>query len=122
VKGTEIRKDLFDVAHDILMDVEKMEQVCRSAAQKHGATVVASVSKVLGETTPPGFTLAVLLDQSSITVHTYADDGLLALNVFTCGKKAKPNLIAKDIVMYARGRVIFSDESPRFATPNPELW
>jgi S-adenosylmethionine decarboxylase len=114
--------DLFDVAHDILMDVEKMEQVCKTAIKKHGATFLMSAKMVLGETSPPGFTLAILLDESSVTVHTYANEGLLALNVFTCGKKANPRLIAKDLVAYARGRVIFSDDSPRFATPDPERW
>merc|ERR1719359_1581031 len=34
---------------------------------------------------PPGFTSVVLLDESHVTAHCYADMGLLAIDVFTCG-------------------------------------
>ena len=122
MKGTEIRVDLYDVDRDILMDVDQMEQVCKAAIKKHGATFLTSAKVVLGATSPPGFTLAILLDESSVTVHTYANEGLMAVNVFTCGKKANPKMIARDIMIYARGCVVFSDDAPRFATPNPDAW
>jgi S-adenosylmethionine decarboxylase len=122
MKGTEIRVDLCDVERDVLMNAEQMERWCREAATKYGATVKASVHATLGEDSPPGITLAVLLDESHITVHTYADSGLMALNVFTCGKKADTFKIAMDIALSAGGRQVFTDNTPRFAESPAEHW
>ncbi|EOD15298.1 hypothetical protein EMIHUDRAFT_240722 [Emiliania huxleyi CCMP1516] len=61
-----------------------------AAAAAHGATVVHSKLVLLGEdgTTPPGFTAAVLLDESHATAHCYSEHGWLAVDVFTCGAQA----------------------------------
>jgi S-adenosylmethionine/arginine decarboxylase-like enzyme len=36
--------------------------------------------------TPPGFTCVLLLDASHFTCHAYTEYGLLAIDLFTCGK------------------------------------
>lgn len=41
---------------------------------------------ILNGDTPPGFTSVLLLDASHITSHSYTNDGLLCLDLFTCGK------------------------------------
>lgn len=40
---------------------------------------------ILGDTTPPGFTSVVLIDESHLTAHCYSDKELLAIDIFTCG-------------------------------------
>lgn len=119
MKGLEVRKDLANVARDILLDSAKMAQICVEAATKAGATVrkVAHVS--LGADSPPGLTVAILLDESCVTAHSYADDGMLALNAFTCGDRANPHKILEIIKRATGGREIFSDVMPRF-DPKPE--
>ena len=46
-----------------------------------------------GSTSPPGFAAVVLIDESHITAHCYADQGLLAVDCFTCGQ-TDPDRIA----------------------------
>lgn len=60
----------------------------REAAREAGASVVASVGKRLGgeDGTPEGVTCAVLLNESHLTAHTYAEAGAVAIDAFTCGK------------------------------------
>jgi S-adenosylmethionine decarboxylase len=41
---------------------------------------------ILNKDTPPGFTSVLLLDESHFTSHCYSDEGLLAIDLFTCGK------------------------------------
>lgn len=43
--------------------------------------------------TEAGFTSVILLDESHITCHSYTQQGLLALDVFTCGR-TDPNVVA----------------------------
>lgn len=41
--------------------------------------------EILNEDTPPGFTSVLLLDESHFTSHCYSEEGLLAVDIFTCG-------------------------------------
>jgi S-adenosylmethionine decarboxylase proenzyme len=61
-----------------------MEALARSATQA-GATVVSQIRYRFGDESPPGCTAVVMLDESHCSVHTYADEGLMAFDVFTCG-------------------------------------
>mgnify|MGYP001238687193 FL=1 len=38
-----------------------------------------------GTISPPGFAAVVLLDESHLTAHCYSEQGLLAIDCFTCG-------------------------------------
>jgi S-adenosylmethionine decarboxylase len=51
---------------------------------------------MLNDDTEEGFTSVILLDESHITCHSYTKLGLLALDVFTCGK-TNPEIVANYI-------------------------
>ena len=60
--------------------------IMRAAVAHSPATEVHShVVPFDGSTSPPGFAAVVLIDESHITAHHYADRGMLALDCFTCG-------------------------------------
>jgi S-adenosylmethionine decarboxylase len=61
-----------------------LETMARSA-ERAGATVISQVRYRFGSDSPPGFTAVVVLDESHCSVHTYADFGLMAIDIFTCG-------------------------------------
>jgi S-adenosylmethionine decarboxylase len=61
-----------------------METLAESATLA-GATVVSQIRYRFGDESPPGCTAVVMLDESHCSVHTYADLGLMAFDVFTCG-------------------------------------
>lgn len=63
-------------------------------AEKAGATVISQVRYHFGHNSAPGFTAAVLLDESHCTAHSYADLGLMALDMFTCGKTDPRDILA----------------------------
>ena len=62
-----------------------MLRAMASAAQRAGANVISQVRYHFGHNSPPGFTAVIVLDESHCSAHTYADLGLVALDVFTCG-------------------------------------
>ena len=55
------------------------------SAQEAGATVISQIRYRFGNNSPAGCTAVVMLDESHCSVHTYADLGLLAMDIFTCG-------------------------------------
>jgi S-adenosylmethionine decarboxylase len=56
-----------------------------NAANSSNATIINTSRYHFGHNSPPGCTVFVMLDESHISVHTYADRGKMAIDVFTCG-------------------------------------
>ena len=70
------------------------------------------------EVSPPGFALVILLDESHFSAHAYTDDGLLALDLFTCGG-TDPTPIMEGIVAHiiegqGEAKVVFRESHDRF--------
>ena len=65
----------------------------RAVAQSDARNVHAHVAQFDGSVSPPGFAAVVLIDESHVTAHCYADRGLLAIDCFTCGD-TDPDTIA----------------------------
>ena len=71
--------------------------VLRSAVGRSKVREVhAHVSEFDGIESPLGFAAVVLIDESHVSAHCYADEGLLAIDCFTCGG-VDPNGIVDDI-------------------------
>ena len=84
-RGSHLIADCRNVSRDVCLDDRSMLKVLAAACEKAGATVISQVRYRFGDNSPPGFTAVVVLDESHCTAHSYADDGALALDIFTCG-------------------------------------
>ena len=88
---------LLDYIHADFKDESSyswMFELMREAVAESSATEVhAHMVPFDGSTSPPGFAAVVLIDESHITAHCYADQGLLAVDCFTCGQ-TDPDRIA----------------------------
>ena len=63
-----------------------MLSLMRDCVRESGIREVHSHVEVFdGSESPPGFAAGVLIDESHVTAHCYSDEGLLAIDVFTCG-------------------------------------
>lgn len=83
------------VHEDVGEFAEGMLRTLSNAASRAGVTVVGEQLRVFdGEVSPPGFAMAILLDESHISLHAYSDLGLMAFDCFTCGNKAATTDIA----------------------------
>jgi S-adenosylmethionine decarboxylase len=79
--GWHLLLDLYGARH--LTDVAVIEQVLLQAAAAAGARVIAA--HVHGFDGKAGVTGVVLLAESHITVHTWPELGLAAVDIFMCG-------------------------------------
>lgn len=84
-KGQHLLIDCRDVPRDLCLDDRLLMETLAMAATQAGATVVSQIRYKFGDDSPPGCTAVVMLDESHCSVHTYADEGLMAFDVFTCG-------------------------------------
>lgn len=112
-KGKHLLIDCRNVPREVCLNDGRMLEALSRAARRAGANVISQVRYRFGHNSPPGFTAVVVLDESHCSAHTYADDGLIALDVFTCGQ-TDPN----DVLTYLREDVDLGDisvrEVPRF--------
>ena len=120
--GGHVLLDYVD-AHGILQSTaEALVQGMRAAPITGGARVLMHHLEWFdGTVSPPGFASVVLLDESHISAHCYADEGLIAIDVFTCGQ-ADPSAIADDIDERVRrliqgARLINRSDIARFIPP-----
>ena len=84
-KGSHLLVDCCEVPHRICLDDRLILQALADAATDAGATVISQVRYRFGADSPPGCTAIVMLDESHCSAHTYAEDGLIAFDFFTCG-------------------------------------
>jgi S-adenosylmethionine decarboxylase len=84
-KGNHLLIDCRQVPRELCLDDKTFLNVMAEAAEKAGATVVSQMRYKFGSESPPGFTAIVMLDESHLSAHTYADLGLVAIDIFTCG-------------------------------------
>ena len=95
-KGKHLLIDCRNVSRESCLDDKAMLSAMAKASEKAGASVISQVRYHFGHNSPPGFTGIVLLDESHCSAHTYADQGWIALDIFTCGN-TDPHQVLKYI-------------------------
>lgn len=103
-RGRHLLVDCRRVSREICLDDKSMLAALAAAAEEAGANVISQVRYRFGADSPPGFTAAVVLDESHCTAHAYADQGLIAIDVFTCG-----DTDPADVLSLLRRRVDLGD-------------
>lgn len=114
-KGCHLLVDCCNVDRELCLDDKLVLQVMARAAARAGANVISQVRYRFGANSPPGFTAVVILDESHVSAHSYADEGLIALDVFTCG-----NTDPAAVLRFIREELDLGDvrvrQLPRFTT------
>lgn len=99
-KGTHVIMDCYSVPSDVCLDDKRLLEIVVGAAKSNGATIINTSRYHFGHDSPPGCTVFAMMDESHISVHTYADEGKMAIDVFACGNtdaKAIANKIKADL-------------------------
>ena len=90
------------------------------AARECGVTVINACRYRFGHNSPDGCTVFLMLDESHISVHSYAEQGAMAVDVFVCGRDAQSK--AEHIAAMARKSFVHSEaretQVRRFCLPD----
>lgn len=84
-KGKHLIADFVRMDRNTCLDSLRWVQTLTLLAQEIGMTTLNEYSYDFTLPNPAGFTAYVLLDASHFSVHTYADEGKIALDLFACG-------------------------------------
>ncbi|MGV9293155.1 adenosylmethionine decarboxylase [Amycolatopsis sp. NPDC003676] len=87
--GRHVLAEFSGVAAELLDDPAFLCESLERALDKAGATVCELTYK---QFEPHGVTAMALLSESHASIHTYPERGSAFVDVFTCGRKADPEL------------------------------
>lgn len=97
-KGRHLIVDCTNVPMETCLDDKRLMEVMAEAAWSANANVISTSRYRFGHNSPPGCTVFILLDESHISAHTYAQEGKVAIDVFTCGDRVKSEDILETII------------------------
>ncbi len=84
-KGRHLLVDCRGVAESVCLDDKSFLEAMARSADRAGANVISQLRYRFGQDSPPGFAAICMLDESHVSAHSYANLGLIALDIFTCG-------------------------------------
>ena len=85
-RGRHVIMEFWD-CNDRIWSAEAVEAALREAVEKANVTLLQLVKKVFK---PQGMSAVALISESHFSVHTWPEEGYIALDVYTCGEKAIP--------------------------------
>lgn len=93
--GRHLLLEMWDCKREFLNDGDRIMEFLNTAATDAGATVV---KQFYHEFNPPGITGVAILAESHIAIHTWPIEGYVAIDIFTCGTQANPELAIERLV------------------------
>jgi ornithine decarboxylase len=87
--GRHVLTEFSGVSPEVLDDAGFLCESLRRALERAGATVCELTFKRFE---PQGITVLALLSESHASIHSYPESGSVFVDVFTCGRRADPEL------------------------------
>ena len=88
--GRHVIAEFSNCSNTSVLDNEfQLDSLAREAVVICGGEVISSQ---FHKFSPQGVTILVLMSESHIAIHSYPEYDYAAVDVFTCGEKANPNL------------------------------
>lgn len=99
----------------VLLDEARLRRVLVEAARRANMTI----ADVMSMSRPDGVSVVVLVLESHLAIHTWAREGYVTLDVYTCGAKSDPWRAFDYIVKELRPRFYTVNYSDRSSSPPP---
>jgi S-adenosylmethionine decarboxylase proenzyme len=85
--GRQILAELFECDENALKDLSYVKETMEKAARAAKVTVVQTAFHKFGDL---GVSGVLVIAESHLSIHTWPEYRYAAVDVFTCGKRAKP--------------------------------
>ncbi len=88
---------------EALTDIKELRNTLLLAAEKSGATILKFQDVVFFSN---GFTMAILLQESHASIHTYPEHKACFIDLFTCGNHCSSEAFAEVLEKYLKPKKI----------------
>ncbi len=90
--GSHCILELYDCPTNLLNDAVFIQDSLREAAKRAKSSLLKEVTHQFH---PYGVTALALLAESHISIHTWPENGYIAVDIFTCGEHTEPEKACK---------------------------
>ena len=87
--GDHLLIDLYGCDADIIGDAVPTEKALIDSANRCGATII---EYHFHQFAPQGVSGMILIAESHLSVHTWPENGYVAVDIFTCGESMRPEV------------------------------
>lgn len=94
--GKHLLLEVYKVDFNLLNDEEPLLHCVTEAINRAGMTILNVYSHKF---TPQGLTIVIALSESHFSLHSWPEEGCIALDVYTCGDN-NPKIIAIELLKY----------------------
>jgi len=112
--GRHLLIDYHGCDRELITDTAFVRKVLLEAATRAGATIVTDVFHTFN---PHGVSGVVVIAESHLAVHTWPEHGSVAVDVFSCGTKMRPEVIEAFLKDVFRAKTSFVRELERGSAP-----
>lgn len=70
--------------------IENIDEIKNILTQSANVAECAALEFAAHQFEPQGITAFVILEESHLSIHTWPEEKYMAIDIFTCGDKAKP--------------------------------
>ncbi|WP_017328029.1 adenosylmethionine decarboxylase [Synechococcus sp. PCC 7336] len=95
IAGIHCILDLYGCPPDLLNDLAFVKQTLKEAVARSQATLIRDINH---QFEPCGITAIALLAESHLSVHTWPEEGYVAIDAFTCGTSAQPDAACQYLI------------------------
>lgn len=115
-RGYQIILDFWGIPATLCEDDGVVLARLREAAIAAGCEVINTVRYKHWGATPSGISVVIVLNESHVAAHSYANGGVMAIDIFTCGThaQAKATQLADSVKNWLGCENILQRELPRF--------
>lgn len=108
--GRHIIVELSGCRSDILGDPERIKEIMtRSAVAAETEVREVAVHKF----SPQGVSCVVVIAESHLAIHTWPETGYAAVDIYTCGNRAKPEAACRNLAMELEAEEVYQSEIKR---------
>jgi len=94
--GKHLILEVYDVDSKLLNDVESLQNAMIRGIERVKMTILNIFSHCFE---PQGVTIVIALAESHTTCHTWPEEGVISIDVYTCGEK-NPKIIVIELLKY----------------------
>lgn len=95
--GKHVLAEFMLISQILINDIDSLVSITETLIKQSGATLVdTQVYKFC----PSGYTMFFVLKESHVSIHSYPEQRSIFLDVFTCGYKINPLVIANGLYNY----------------------
>lgn len=95
--GKHILAEFMLISQMLINDINALVSNTKNLITQSGATLVDVQVYTFS---PNGYTIFFVLKESHVSIHSYPEQGAIFLDVFTCGHRIEPLIIANGLCNY----------------------